>query len=277
MLDLFSKIFGGSQQSQQSTATSTATNMNPFTDALSPQLLSLFKQGTPAYDGPLTTPAGANENNILGQLMGQTGPGTNRSGYLDSVLSGNFLPGQSGQNPFFDAAVRAAQRPTLEGLEETLTRSLPGRFTAAGQMTQANDNGQGGSSAFDRSAAIATRGVANAVGDIATNMGNAQYGQERQLQQQAVPLSQQEVSTSIQNLQAQALPRMIQELGIDRGLALFQQNTQALLNFLATISGTAKPVIGNNSESQSTGTGESTPGAMAGVTNAFKAAFPAGA
>lgn len=152
--------------------------------------------------------------------------------YLHSVLSGNYLPGQPGSNPFLDAAIQAAQRPTLQGLEETLSRTLPGRFTQAGQFVQPR-----GSSAFDRAAAIASRGAADALGDIATKMSYQGYDSERQRQQEAVALSQQEVSSTIENLKAQALPRLIAQNGIDQGLELFKGKVQALLDALQIAAG----------------------------------------
>jgi hypothetical protein len=155
-----------------------------------------------------------------------------RQNLIEQTIGGQFLPGQPGQNPFFDAAVTAAQRPTMQGLEETLSRSLPGRFTQGGQFVQPH-----GSSAFDRAAAIATRGAADASADIATNMGNQLYGQERGLQQQAVQLGQTEVQTLIANLQAQALPRMIEDMGIERALAEFSGRTNQLLQALQTATG----------------------------------------
>lgn len=264
MLSFLQNLFGGGTQQTQST--STPVDLNPFTalrgpltDALQGQLAS----GGPQYTGPTAAPITANETTQLGNLMGNNGPGTARAGLIDSTLNGNFLPGQPGANPFLDAAIKAAQRPTLEGLTETLDRDLPGRFTAAGQFTNPQ-----GSSAFDRAAALASRGAANALGDIATNMSSNAYTTERTNQQNAIPLSQQEVQTGISNLQAQALPRMIQELGIERGLTLFQQRTSNLLQLLAMIGGVTAPNIAN--QQQSTGTSSSTTGIIPGLSTLFK-------
>ena len=155
-----------------------------------------------------------------------------RQNLIEQTIGGQFLPGQPGQNPFLEAAITNAQRPTMQGLEETLTRSLPGRFTQGGQFIQPH-----GSSAFDRAAAIATRGAADASAGIATNMSAQAYGQERGLQQQAVQLGQTEVQTLIQNLQAQALPRMIEDMGIERALAEFSGRTNQLLQALQIATG----------------------------------------
>lgn len=244
------ELFGGSESKSQ--ATSTPVDMTPdafknLRDPFAQTLLSYLQGGgTPQYTGPLNADMTQTEGDILSQLMGQTGTGTNRNSYLQQVLSGNFLPGQDGSNPFLQAAIEAAQRPTLQGLEETLSRTLPGRFTLAGQQVQPQS-----SSAFDRAAAIATRGTADALADIATNMSYGAYESERGRQQEAVQLDQAEVDTTIKNLQAQALPRLIEELGIERGLALFQQNTQSILQILQTLAGVTAPTVANQQQSTS--------------------------
>lgn len=229
------------------------------------QVLASFSSQTANAGNPLANataapqaPVTSQEQQLLDQITKSTGGGAPNDAYLKSAVGGNFLPGQPGANPFFDAAVKAAQRPTFEGLQETLSRTLPGRFTQGGQMIQSNTGDQGGSSAFDRAAAIATRGVANAVGDIATNMGNTQYSNERQLQQGAVGLDQGRVDETIKGLQSVALPRLIQQNGLDKGLALFQQQTSNLLDFLKTIGTVQAPALGTNSISSSANNANST-------------------
>lgn len=280
MLNFFQTLFGGSstrqqqqseqhsqsQQSQQSQSTqnsqSGSFNLNPFTSILGGDLTDLaksFASGMPQYGGPLAAGMTGNEGDLLKNLMTMQNQGGGVAGtndYLRSVLSGSFLPGQGGGNPFLAAAIEAAQRPTLEGLERTLSRALPGYFTANGHMISPNNKGQGGSSAFDRAAAIATEGAARAVGDIATNISSQNYENERNRQTQAVQLSQQEVQNTVTNLQAQALPRMIQELGIERGLSLFQSNITSLLQLLQSLGGIAAPVVGQQATSQGQSTAQ---------------------
>jgi len=250
-------LFGGSKTTQQSTSIPTDLTPQPFKDLQQPfaDALQSFltTQGGPEYTGPLNANIGANEQTLLDSLMAQTGAGTARSGVINDTLAGKFLPGGAGSNPFLEAAIKAAQRPTLEGLTETLSRALPGRFTANGQFIQPNTGGQGGSSAFDRAAGIATRGAASALGDIATNMSFGGYEAERGRQENAVSLSRAEVDSTVTNLQAQALPRLIQELGIERGLAEFQRRTTSLLEVLKTIGGVTQPTIAQTAQS----TGES--------------------
>lgn len=277
MTSVFDKIFGGSEQTQQSS--STPQNMNPFTTSLGPEVNSLaasLSNGIPQYTGPTSAPASDNENSLLGNLMTQNGQGGGAAGtnnYLSGVLNGNYLPtmGPNGEvtgNPFLSGAITAAQRTTMDNLTQTLGRTLPGYFTANGHMISPNNNGQGGSSAFDTAAAVATQGAANAMGDIASTMGSNAYGQERTNQQQAAQLSQSEVTNTINTLQAESLPRMIQQLGIQNGMSLYQTNVSGLLQLLQTLGGIAQPVVAN--AGQSTGSGSSTPGALAGITNFFK-------
>lgn len=211
-------------------------------------------EGIPQYEGDLAAPITGNEQTVLDQLMAANAPGNARSSLIDQTLQGDFL---NAQNPFLQSYIQASQRENLRGLEETLTRALPGRFTQGGQFVQ-----PGGSSPFDRAAAIATEGVANANADIASNIGFGAYEAERQRQNEAVALGQQDVELGIQNLQAQALPRLIQEQGIERGTQIFQQNIQALLAVLQIATGAAAPTPAQKSDSfdySASGSGGATP------------------
>jgi hypothetical protein len=209
-----------------------------------------------------------------------------------SGASGTGAFGGADSNPFSQAYIDQAQRQTMQNLEETLSRSLPGRFTQAGQMVQPQ-----GSSAFDRAAAIATRGATQEMGDIATRisyqaMADAQareasalegelgrrgqqglqtqqleagaqqnqldraLGASEQQTQQELAGSQiqtQEVDNLIKNLQAQALPRLIQDLGVERGMEAFNNNVNSLLAVLGIGAGVTRPVIAQEGSSKSTG------------------------
>jgi len=217
---------------------------------------------------PLAAPIAAGEQTILDALLADaTGGGSGRSALLSKTLAGDFLTPSS--NPFLQAAIEAAQRPTLEGLEETLSRTLPGRFTQAGQFIQPK-----GSSAFDRAAALATKGVSQSLADIATKMSSEAYEAERGRQTQAVALSQAEVATSIENLQAQALPRLIEDLGIERGLTEFQNRVQTLLQTLGVV--TSTPLTNIASSYTSSQQGSQSPNVLGTAASIFGALFPAG-
>ena len=264
-------LFGGSETKSKSVQSSKPVDITPpeveglrgdFVSALSSLLSGPGLDSIPSFGQPNVAPLQGRESQVLDTLLADLqGP---RGGLINQTIEGNFLPGQPGANPFLQATIEAAQRPTLEGLTETLERSLPGRFTAAGQFVQPQ-----GSSAFDRAAAIATRGVANALSDIATNISFGTQEAERGRQQEAIQLGQQEVETLRSNLQAQALPRLIEDLGIQRGLEEFQVRLNALLQALGVATSTPLQTVGQVSEGRSTSRGESQPGI-------FNALFPKG-
>lgn len=289
-----------------------------------------------------------------------TGTGNANKGSIADFTAGNAAASQTGAfggpNPFSGAFIDQAQRRTMENLEETLSRTLPGRFTQAGHIVQPQ-----GSSAFDRAAAIASRGATQEMGDIATrinyqsladaqnreatamgaeqarrgegdartdaaiqaqldramqipgmeaqieNLGantsqvlgtlpgqfadtalrlsqtrgqeaqtgltnaqtgtqNAQTGkvaadtdatkaatkgQDAQTDLTRSQIGTQEMDTMIKNLQAQALPRLIQDMGVERGMEAFNNQVNSLLSTLGIAAGVTRPVIGNESSSKS--------------------------
>lgn len=272
MTSVLQQIFGGGSSSQATQAQSTPTNMtNPALSNLAPGLATSLQSLLSSLTGstnnanptggitPVTqAPVTAQEQTLLNQLPGQTGPGTASAGWINDVLAGKYLPGGANANPALAGTITAAQRPTLDNLTQTLTQALPGRFAAAGQSLQPNSPGStgGGSSAFDDAAALAFQSAANTSTDIASNIANNEYNTGVQTQTTAAGLDQNEVNNTINALQASALPRLIQQNGLDQGLQLFQTQVSNLLQTLQTIGGVQAPVVANASES--TGQGSST-------------------
>lgn len=272
MTGFLNTLLGGSQSSQNQQSTSTAENFtNPALSNLAPGLGSSLSNliqsltgstnnanptggATPTPQAPIT----GNEGNLINTLQGQVGPGTAGSQWITNTLAGKYLPGAPGGNPELGAAITAAQRPTLDNLTNTLTKALPGRFAAAGQQLQPNSPGStgGGSSAFDNAAALAFQSAANTSTDIASNVANNAFNTGAQQQTAAAGLDQNEVNNTVQALQASALPRLIQQNGLDQGLQLFQTQVSNLLDTLKTIGAVQAPTLASNS--QSTGTGSST-------------------
>lgn len=249
MADAIQVLFGGSKAQQTQTPTDvTPPDIEALRKTWGATLSGLLsKGGSPAWGGPFVTPITDAETKALGDVSGAAN-NAQRTGLLTDTLAGKFLPGQPGANPFLQDAIRAAQTPTLQGLTETLDRALPGRFTAAGQFVQKE-----GSSPFDRAAAIASSGAAQAISKIATDMSFAGYEAERGRQQQAVPLQQQDVTTFINTAQAVGLPRLIQDLGLERALAEFQSRTQSLIQILQSVAaGSGLTNIASQGEATST-------------------------
>jgi hypothetical protein len=229
------ELFGGSESTSKP-VDATPDDVAKLRQNAADAFTSFFKnKGGPQYTGPLVAQLGGNEQQLLDMLMQDAGGSSGRQGLLASTIAGDFL---SNGNPFLQQAIQSAQRPTADALSEVLSRQLPSQFTQAGQMVSSGsfadrlvggNAAPGGSSAFDRASALAFGKGSQALSDIATNMSFGAYEAERGRQQQAIQLSQQEVETTMANLQAQALPRLIEDLGIERGIELFKQRSQELL------------------------------------------------
>lgn len=303
---------GGSRNKSQSSSVPVNLTPAPFEALQSPfadVLRSMFTSGFDLPEGPYSAAIPKGEATVLGQVAKAPAASATSRNFLDTLLqqgggenpmgpnpfTGNFNPlaqnpSQFGtaENPFLTSMIQEAQRTTRQGLEETLSRTLPGRFTQAGQFTQPQ-----GSSAFDRAAAIATRGVADAISGIATNLTGSAYESERDrgLQREltganlsneernrrlqydvaagqlgsagteqglrAAELQQgitnAEVSNLTQKLQAAALPRLVEQYGIDKGLELFQSQMDSMLAALGIAGGVTRPVIANRGEEKSSG------------------------
>ena len=261
------KLFGGSKRESQQTSVSAPVDTTPeelkaIRAPFAASLNSVLQGGgRPAWQGPFAAGITPGEERGLAATEGAAIDPL-RQGLLAFTQGGGFL---DQGNPFMQAAIQAAQRPTLQGLEETLSRALPGQFTQAGQFVQPQ-----GSSAFARAGAIATRGAADAIGDIATKMSFQGYEAERERQQQSIQLGQQEVDTMVKNLQAQGLPRLIEDLGIERGLAEFQSRMSSLMQALQIASGAPIAQQGQTTTSQGTSTSETEAGIIPGILGGIK-------
>lgn len=206
-------------------------------------LTSLFSSGGgPAFPGPFSAPLGGQEQTLLGNIFGQVQqPGAGAQAampLLQQIISGQFMSPQS--NPFLAQSIASAQRPILEQFQEQVMPRLQAEFTRAGQFIQPQ-----GSSPFDRSSALASRGLANALGDVSTNLTAENFAAERARQlpaaQLAAGLDAQQLQSTLQGLQAAALPRMIEDLGIERGMQEFQRRVQVLLQALGAAGTLAQP------------------------------------
>lgn len=257
------KLFGGREEKSVSTPVDTTPSAlrdlrEPFVHAAERALV----EGRPAYQGPFVAPITAGEQTAL---TGVNTAATNplRQDLINQTLSGQFLPGSVGANPWLDASVaasiQAAQAPVLRGLEHTLSRVLPGRFTQAGHLINPatlQNGGQGGSSAFDVAAGKTITDTSQIMADqaraIAAPAYEKAYEAERQRQQEGITLSQNDVNTMVTNLQASGLPRLIEDKGIERGIAEFQDRMKSIIQALAIVAGA--PIAQQGQQTTSTAT-----------------------
>ncbi len=286
-MSFLSDLFGGSEQTQTSSPTETTPEafkalQGPIADVL--KLLfggmggaQAGAAGGGAFTGvgdtsQFVSPITGNEQMLvdrISSLLGGGGINEEAKGLLSQTLSGKFLDPAS--NPFLQATIEAAQRPLLEQFRDVTDPGLRGAFTAADQRVQGE-----GSSAFARARAIESRGLFSALGDISTNIAGQNFQQERARQVQAItqsgPLSAQEINSTIQGLQAVALPRLIEQFGIDRGLEEFNRRIDTVLKAISLAQGL--PLFAQGQVS--TGTSSTSPNIFGTLISGLGVAFPKG-
>jgi hypothetical protein len=121
-------------------------------------------------------------------------------------------------------------------------------FTGAGQKIQS-------SSAFTEDRTNAISETERNVGDVASQIAFQTYQQERQNQMQALQLANLRFAEQRQGIATLALPRLIEQLGIDKGNEELQRRFAVMEDALKNLAGLTTPTIGYNSSSQSSGGG----------------------
>lgn len=222
---------------------------------------------------------GANVNPLLQRIAegGTALQGAGEQSVLDT-LGGKYLGPES--NPWLAATVKSAQDQLQFDWENRVMPNLRTSFTGAGQNVTP---GASGSSPFDRSMALAASEQGRTLGDVATRVYGENYANERNRQLQALGLGQtatgQQASAieaglsgqiaergqnladrqaktaeMIATLETQALPRMIEQMGNDRGTEEFRLRLDALLKLLG-VQTSATGVTAANIQPQSSTAG----------------------
>lgn len=176
-------------------------------------------RGGPQYAGPFAaelTDAELESMGRIGSFMARSPSGTSR-GMLEDTLRGTYLRPES--NPFLADYIAAAQRPLLEAATD---RAIADRatFARAGHRLPS-------SSPFAYAESVRERGLANALGDVSTRIAGDAYQRERGNQiaaaQQLEAINQGDFNRMVEKLKVDALPRLIEQLGYDRGLEEFRR------------------------------------------------------
>ena len=208
--------------------------------------------GIPQAPGPYAAPVTGNEQSILNMLMGNLNPSAGAqaaSGLTSETLGGKYLTPES--NPFLQSTIESAVAPLRNEWQNTILPNLKIGFTQAGQ----NITGFG-SSPFDRAAALASNEYMRKVGDIGTQLAGQNYQQERTRQQEAVnqqgTMDAQRLQQLTQTLQSVALPRLVEQYGIDQGTQEFRNRLNTLMQLLNMQAGLAQGSTVNVQPSSST-------------------------
>lgn len=195
-------------------------------------------------EGPFVAGLTRSEQEALGQFQqnafGEGGLGAAADQQLLDTLTGKT-------NPFVPQAIDAAITPILRNaqLQELRDRAL---FTGAGQKIQ-------GSSSFTEDRARSIADTERNVGDVASQVAFQAYQQERQNQIQAVSLANARFAEQREGIATLALPRLIEQLGIDRGNEEMLRRFSVIENALAMLAQLTSPTVGTKSSASSSGGG----------------------
>lgn len=197
------------------------------------------------YVAPMTQ----QQTDLMNQIVASVQPGANplmnaANQQLLQTINGYYLPGQPGANPFLQAAIQAAQYNTQRQFQDVTVPGLLSRYTGGNQQVQ----GQG-STAFANEANTAALDYEQTQAGTAAQMNMQGYTQERQNQIQAITQANQVTNDQLQRMvtaaQQAALPQLVQDLGIQRGLAQYNTNINNLLEIIRIAGGLSSPTVAN--------------------------------
>src|SRR5690606_10174115 len=184
-----------------------------------------------------------------GQALGQLGLGA--AGLQQQGDQANLLAQLQAAGMSMDAAQIAQQagfqnlQAQLQGLNAGLSAAeLQQRGDLAGLQAQLDAMGIG-LSAEELVQRVRAQDMDRAGQAARDQAGIELEGREQQLRaiEQSLNLGQGELDQMIKQLQAVALPRLIQQHGIDAGMALFQQDMDRLMAVLQLATGASSPNI----------------------------------
>lgn len=234
-----------------------------------------------AYGAPLDQPSTELLGNTIGgQYLGPEGVDQAIAGAnLGETIGGKYLSPES--NPYLQSTVDSALRRSNESLMdqfEQIRQADQGAFARAGHHLNASSPF---AAARAEAATGAQRALGNATSDITAQIlgGNyqaergrqlaaqgqyaglqgQQYGQERAMQMgatdQATQQAQARLMNAMRGLESAGLPRMIKDVGIERGLQDFARRMGAMQGALNLGGQLASPTLGSTSKSKGTSSG----------------------
>lgn len=226
------------------------------------QLRSQIAGDVPGITGPFAASITPDEQAALSAFRANEFDPGGVGAAADAQLKATL--GSTDENPYLKQAIDAATRPILQNaqLQELRDRA---NFTASGQKIQ-------GSTAFQENRNNAIRDTEAQIAGVGAQLA----WEERKNQLAAVTLANSRLADQREGISALALPRLIEQYGIDKGNEELQRRFQMMEQALMTLSGLTSPTLGNisTSWSQSTqggamggggGGGAKTPGGGGGL------------
>lgn len=238
---------GNSQWSTSQPIDLTPAQFAALRTPFSRELTSMFQTGGGQPEGPLVAPITSQETAGLGALnqnvFGSGGLGAFQDQQLQKTLQGDFLSPAS--NPFLQQTIDLALQPIYKNAQrqELLDRAT---FTQNGGRIQ-------GSSPFEKQRLDAIAETDRLATGTAGAIANQNFQQERQRQLEAVGQANARIQSQMQAISALALPRLIQDMGVERGLAEFNNRMNRILQSLQIGANVTQPAIGTVSASKGSG------------------------
>jgi hypothetical protein len=204
-----------------------------------------------------------NQNMLLQGLMGNANPQNNGIGTAMSTVKGFENPNFASNlatSPQTQSAISSALQPIQQQFRTSTAPGVTSAATAAGQRT-AGSGGQG-SSAFDQAFSTAKGNELSTEAATSGNIANSAYQTGLNINANAPAmagtLSSEQTSNMINTLNAQALPQMTQQYGINAGLQLFNTQMSQLMEALGLGGQISQPAIGYQGQSSGSQSGFNT-------------------
>lgn len=243
---------------------------NPITPGGAPGTGVTGLVNNPNFQAPtsdsLVAPMTQQQIDLMNQAVHSVQPGGNplmdaANAQLMQTLNGNYLSPQS--NPFLQAAISAAQYNTQQQFQNTVIPGLLSRYTGGNQQVQGL-----GSTSFANEANQAGLQYETTQANTAATMESQNYTQERQNQLAAITQANQVTNDQLQRVvtagQQAALPQLVKDLGIQRGIQSYNDRMNALLEAIRIAGGVSSPTVA----STSSGSSSSTPGLLPSLASA---------
>lgn len=187
--------------------------------------------GGAPFTGQTTAQIGSAEQQLLeliqAQSTGQTGAVASAEDLVTRTLGGEFLGG----NPFLDELLGTLEASSRRQFAESFP-ALQAPFQRVGQQVT-----PGSSSPFDRAAGSAKSALLDRLATTEAQLRFGSFEAERGRQAAAVGqaqgLARDDFERAVRGLQAAALPRLVEQFGLDTGLAEFRRRTDVLLKAIA--------------------------------------------
>lgn len=226
----------------------------PLSDLFQQSVIPGFENLVQGFQGvdnldAFRTPIGRNEligiENLRNLFQNPSETQNLSTDLLNRTLSGDFLQA-GGANPALQDVINFTTQNINEqfNAQDLEARSL---FARAGQSLPE-------SSPFAQAQAESNTGRLDAIGENTANIlfgaFEAERGRQVQAQQQAQQNAQFEFAQAQEVLQAEALPRLVDQLGLDKGLQEFENRLATLTSALGLATGAAAPTVGQTGSSK---------------------------